>query len=224
MVGDPTSNGEIQNQTLNCRPDISSGTHESPTYDDVYVPKQESNHTQNNTNGSIVQGEDNECVGNSMVKPPIKRKPRPAGARFYTKHTYENVALHNLTESLKRKFFPRKGSTVKPKELLKGPKRIKETSLSVISPVPHDVNGTTQCDCNSCPIAPERTVSKSFLTQYSNGKCRFCGKRENAMDSPGQQEPVSYSTVLVKRGNRRSSGLRVVDHSLYDGGVAESSA
>ena len=83
-----------------------------------------------------------------------------------------------------------------------------------------------QCSALNNTFCLKCTASSTLV----NGRCQYCGKRERrgagdddvtrrAGSSSGTGRGgslVEYSTVLVARGKRCSSGLRVVDNELYE--------
>ena len=176
----------------------SSTTH----YDDVYV-----------TSGQPVNG--------GKVKPEVKPKPKVgAKSRRSTRH-YENVVLHNLAESLKRKIMPRR--------VARNSSKNKNDQAENSSPT---TNGPTENNSAAIGNGNKHEHTRSGNTQSNNngGTAHFSRKpggqsveyTEVELRVPGAssaKERVQYTDVEIGPDNRvstRSSGLELAENEVYD--------
>lgn len=183
---------------------ISNGTavtsHESATYDDVYVPQ---NLAVENGSASLPA-----CRNGHNNKPPIKKKPKISLSKFrvYTagQNDYENVKLHNLTASLKKKFMPKKHGNLNnnSNSVTATPSGDMVTAESSFT----ELNNGDCCRCAQTPQAPTWTISKETL--FKDGKCIACGRAKDNITN----DVMNQQTVLSSRG---SGGIGIVENDLY---------
>ena len=142
---------------------------------------------------------------NGKHKPEVKPKPKVGAKHRRTNRHYENVVLHNLAESLKRKIMPRRVA----RSSSKSKSDIEEAELEQ-NP---NSNGSSN---NNNGQSHNNGASKSGSVEYTEVELCAPGADSGAKSQNGRVNYIEVEVPPRAGSSIRSSGLEISENELYN--------